>query len=159
MQFGHVNLRFAGIGAILALVLAACTASGDTGGGADGDLSIAFVNPTDGAEVEPGFELQVESNVPLDAPETGERHVHFYYDTDINSADYQIVYGDSATIDRELTPGEHTIIASLRNADHSDAGPMDEITVTVGEGEASSAADATDGADAAASDDPGFFDY
>lgn len=77
------------------------------------------------------FDIQLESNVPLGPPDTGNHHVHFYFDSDISSADYQLVYGDSAPVERELAAGEHTIIASLRNADHSDAGPSQEITVNV----------------------------
>ncbi|MGH2418004.1 MAG: hypothetical protein ACRDFY_06695 [Candidatus Limnocylindria bacterium] len=82
------------------------------------------------------FDITVESNVEIGPPESGNHHVHFYFDTDISSPEYQLVYDTSETVDRDLGSGEHTIIASLRNADHSDAGPMQEITLTVaGDGE------------------------
>ena len=131
MQFGSHFPRLPALLAASVIVLAACSPT--SGGQADGDLALDIVTPTDGAEVAQGFEIQVESSVPLGEPETGNHHVHFYFDTDVTDADYQLVYADAAAVDRELTPGEHTIIVSLRNADHSDAGVADEITVTVGE--------------------------
>jgi hypothetical protein len=57
--------------------------------------------------------------------------VHLFFDTDTASSDYDLVYGPTGQVTRELAPGEHTIIASLRNADHSDAGPSQTITVVV----------------------------
>ena len=141
MRQGTLTNRAPILGATLALVLAACSPAADAGAGDDLTLSIA--TPADGAEVSVPFDITVESNVEIGPPETGNHHVHFYFDTDISSPDYQLVYANSETVDRELAPGEHTIIASLRNADHSDAGPMQEITVTVagdgegGEGDAS----------------------
>ena len=152
MSFGRPDHRGIAIPVVLALVLAACS-SGVSGGGApDGELALDVSVPQDGAEVGQSFEVQVTSNVPLGAPDTGNHHVHLYFDTDISSPDYQIVYGEAAVVDRTLEPGEHTIIASLRNADHSDAGPMDEITVTVTDDGAA----ATNGADPSGG---GFPDY
>lgn len=144
----------AGVIGTLALVLAACNVGGGSVNTAEnGQPTLKVVTPADGAVVSAPFEIRVESNVPLGEPETGNHHVHFYFDTDINSPDYQIVYGDAAQVDRELTPGEHTIIVSLRNADHSDAGPQQTITVDVGGG--------TDGGSAApaAPSDSGAVDY
>lgn len=134
MQSIQHKLRAAGIAAIASLVLAACNAAG--GSGANGDLTIEVTSPTDGAEVSVPFEVQIDSNVPLGPPESGNHHAHLYYDTDISSADYDLVYGNTFEVTRELQPGPHTIIASLRNADHSDAGPNQtfEITVVVGDG-------------------------
>ena len=44
---------------------------------------------------------------------------------------YQLAYANSVQV-VGLAPGTHTIEASLRNADHSDAGPTDTVsTVTV----------------------------
>jgi hypothetical protein len=46
--------------------------------------------------------------------------------------DYDLVYGDHAEV-MGLAPGTHTVLASLRNANHSDAGPHATISVTVGQ--------------------------
>jgi hypothetical protein len=138
----------------VAFILAACNAGSTTG---DGDLTLNIVSPANGADVQQPFTIQAESNVPLGTPETGEHHLHFYVDTDITAADYQIVYGDSAQVEQQLSPGEHTIIVSLRNADHSDAGPQQTITVNVGAGTGgSSGAPAPSDAAAPPSDDSGY---
>jgi len=52
--------------------------------------------------------------------------------------EYSIVYGNTFEV-ADLPPGEHTIEALLRNADHSDAGVTDTVTVTVGSGTADDA--------------------
>jgi hypothetical protein len=81
------------------------------------------------------FDVELEASVPLDDPATGNHHAHLYFDTATDSTDYDIVYGTSWQVVRPLTPGEHTIIVALANADHSLAGPTQEIQVTVdGEG-------------------------
>jgi hypothetical protein len=131
------KLRIAGIVAIAGLVLAACNAAG--GSGADGDLTIAVTSPTDGAEVSVPFTVELDSNVDLGPPESGNRHAHLYFDTDITSTDYDLVYGNTFEVTRDLQPGPHTIIASLRNADHSDAGPSQTFEITVVAGNGSSA--------------------
>ncbi|MGH3371636.1 MAG: hypothetical protein ACRDPR_16715, partial [Nocardioidaceae bacterium] len=66
--------------------------------------------------------------------------VHLCFDGEDCSTEYSLVYGDTFEID-DLAPGDHTIEASLRNADHSDAGETDTITVTVGSRTASDAGD------------------
>lgn len=133
--------------AVIALVVSACTG----GGAGSDDLTLTVVAPADGAEVSIPFDVEVASNVPLDAPETGNHHVHLYFDTDISSPDYDLVYGTTWQVTRELTPGEHTIIASLRNPDHSDAGPNQTFSITVGEagqdGASESAAPSADTSD------------
>jgi hypothetical protein len=86
----------------------------------------------EGAQVSSPFRVELDANVPLDDPSTGEHHVHLCFDgasCDVES-EYALVYGNTSDV-RDLSPGEHTIEASLRNADHTDAGPSDEITVTV----------------------------
>jgi hypothetical protein len=133
LQFGHLKHRALIGGATIALVLAACNVG--AGPGAGDDLTLSIATPIDGAEVSVPFEVELESNVELGAPDTGNHHAHLYFDTDISSEDYDLVYGTTAEVARELEAGEHTIIASLRNADHSDAGPSQEITVTVTAGE------------------------
>jgi hypothetical protein len=120
--------RFATIAALIGIVLVACSPGVGPG---DGDMSLSISSPTDGADVSVPFEIELESNVPLGAPETGGQHAHLYFDSDTNSEDYDMVYGTTAEVTRQLAPGEHTITASLRNADHSDAGASQQITVTV----------------------------
>ena len=77
--------------------------------------------------------MTVESNVELGDPDTGNHHVHLCFDTTSCDEEYELVFGDTFDVS-DLSPGEHTIVASLRHADHSDAGVSDEITVTVGDG-------------------------
>ncbi len=119
--------------AALSIVVAACSTGTKAAGGSGGD-SISIASPASGAEVAIPFEVQLESNVPIGEPDTGNHHVHLYFDTGTDSGDYDIVYGTTAQVSRPLSPGTHTIIAALANADHSLAGPTQTITVTVTEG-------------------------
>jgi hypothetical protein len=119
----------------LALVVGACDAYAQGAGGGSssgGDLTLTLAAPADGAKVSIPFDVTIESNVAIGAPESGNHHVHLYFDGATASGDYDIVYSNTVQVTRELTPGEHTIVASLRNADHSAAGPSQTITVVVG---------------------------
>jgi hypothetical protein len=138
--------------AALALLAAACsgddddTVAGDpgaesggsdSGGGAgDGDMTISIADPTDGATVESGFKVQVDPSVDIGDPDTGLHHVHLYYDGNESDGEYDIVYSadEPWTVDRDLSPGDHTIKAVIANADHSLTDASDEVTVMVGEG-------------------------
>jgi hypothetical protein len=60
--------------------------------------------------------------------------VHLYYDGDTSEGEYDLVYGTSFTVERDLGEGEHTIEAVIANADHSLTDARDEVTVTVGGG-------------------------
>ena len=139
LRLGARTTRTLTLTLALALVVGACDAyalggggsSAGGGGGAGGDLTLSIAAPTDGTEVSIPFDVTLESDVALGAPESGNHHVHLYFDTDIGSSDYELVYGPTAQVTRELAPGEHTIIASLRNADHSDAGASQTMTVVV----------------------------
>jgi hypothetical protein len=122
-------------GLFVALLLAACSAGtqavgGDTSEG--GGPTIAIATPADGAEVSVPFDVHLESNVQLGAPETGNHHAHLYFDTNTDSADYDIVYGNRWQVTRTLGPGRHTITVALANPDHSLAGPTQTISVTIG---------------------------
>jgi hypothetical protein len=132
----------------LAFVVGACDTYAQAVGGDSsegGGLTLSVVAPADGAEVSIPFEVMLASNVALGSPESGNNHVHLYFDTDTASSDYEIVYGTTVQVSRELAPGEHTIIASLRNADHSDAGVSQTITFVVsGAGGSGASPDPTD---------------
>jgi len=125
---------------VVTLLAAAC---GDASAGGSGSLSLEISSPSDGAQVSSPFTVTVESDVALDDPSTGEHHVHLCLDGADCDAEYQLVYGNTFEVG-DLPPGEHTIEASLRNADHSDAEVTDEITVTVGEGGTGTGGDAGD---------------
>jgi hypothetical protein len=152
----HQWRRFVVLGAVLAaLALLASACSGDDddtvagdpgaesgggsesgGGGGDGDLTISIADPSDGATVEPGFQVEVDPSVDIGEPDTGLHHVHLYYDGERSDGEYDIVYSadEPWTVDRDLAPGEHTIEAFIANADHSLTDASDEVTVMVGEG-------------------------
>jgi hypothetical protein len=115
--------------------IAACTSGGQAAGGSAAQgATIGFGAPQDGATVPIPFDVQLDSSVPLGEPSTGNHHAHLYFDTGTDAADYDIVYGTSWQVTRQLAPGEHMITVALANPDHSLAGPTQEITVTVGRG-------------------------
>lgn len=128
--------------AALALVAVGCSkkASPSSGGttSAGGSTSTFSISaPSDGASVSEPFTLKVDAGQPLGDPSTGNDHVHLCFDGADCSVDYKIMYTDSMQL-TDLSPGQHTIEASLRNPDHSPAGPTATITVTVTGGAASS---------------------
>ncbi|MGH9229940.1 MAG: hypothetical protein ACRD07_14660 [Acidimicrobiales bacterium] len=166
----HPRRRLVTLGAalaVLALLTAACSgddddtvagdpaaepAGGDSGSGGDGEMTISITGPADGAAVEPGFQVEVDPSVDVGEPDTGLHHVHLYYDGNQSDGEYDIVYGadEPWTVDRDLSPGEHTIEAFIANADHSLTDASDEITVMVGEGAGGGGTDTTE---------PGPYDY
>jgi hypothetical protein len=110
-----------------ALVAAAC-GGGSGGGSGAGGGSVEITSPQDGEAVSVPFTVEIDSSEELGAPETGKHHVHVYFDG--NEDEYEVVEALSYEVP-DLASGEHTITASLRNADHSDAGAEAEVTVTV----------------------------
>jgi hypothetical protein len=134
-RFARLTAKTIALAFALAFVVGACDVYGQSGGGTggnSGDLTLSVAAPTDGAEVSIPFEVAVTSNVPIGPPETGNHHLHIYYDGRTATGDYDVVETGTVQVTRELTPGEHTIVVSLRNADHSAAGPSQTITVVVG---------------------------
>jgi hypothetical protein len=114
--------------ALVALLATACGGGEDTGasGGANGSFAIA--SPSDGAEVSTPFTLRVSSSAELGPTDTGAHHFHVFFDGD--DSNYEVVESERFEV-TELSPGQHTITASLRNADHSAASAEAEITVEV----------------------------
>ena len=116
--------------ALLAAFSLAAAACGE-GDDSDGGLNIAIDEPADGADVSGEFAVQMTPSVDVGEPGTGLHHIHLYYDGDTDEGDYDIVYGDSTTVTRQLEPGEHTIEAVIANADHSLTDARTSITVNV----------------------------
>lgn len=128
--------------ALSAVMLVGVTAcGGDSGGGGSSSAGASSENvsikaPADGASINAPFQLTVTSNEDLGTTESGKHHIHLYFDGDdskyevVEAADRQIK-SDSPAL-KGLSPGEHTLNVSLRNADHSPAGAEDEIKVMVG---------------------------
>ena len=116
----------------LALVAAACSVNAGTGSASE--ATIGFVSPSDGATVSIPFDVKLRASEPLGDPSTGNRHAHLYFDTGTDAADYDIVYGTTWQVTRQLAPGQHTLTVALANPDHSLVGPTQQITVTVAAG-------------------------
>ncbi|HKE53718.1 MAG TPA: hypothetical protein VKC55_03010 [Actinomycetota bacterium] len=133
----------------LALVAAACSSAGaSTGGG----MTLKISSPTNGASVSEPFKVTFDSSVPLGKPTTGDHHVHLCFDGGSCDELSQsvIAYGNSVMVSN-LSPGMHTIEASLRNADHSDTGVSATISVDVSGGSAGSQAGSQSGSSTGAS--------
>jgi hypothetical protein len=138
----------------MVLLAAACGDDGDTtsasgseagsGGGGGGDMTIDLVTPADGDDVSVPFDVEVDPSVDIGEPDTGLHHVHLYYDGETAEGDYDLVYDEAFTVERDLAPGEHTIEAVIANADHSLTDARQEITVMVGEGSGGGGTDGTD---------------
>jgi hypothetical protein len=141
MNAAH-KLRALAAAMTLALpTLAACDSTGSgAGGGGGGDgggggtLSVAA--PAPNSTVSTPFQLKVVTSVSLGTTETGRHHIHVWFDG--NEDKYQILYGDTGQVG-DVPAGSHTMTVSLRNANHSDAGPRVEVPITVGAGGAPSA--------------------
>ena len=118
------------------LLLAACGESGgDAAAGEDG-TTLEIVSPEAGAEIDLPFTVELESSEELGPPEEGVHHVHVYFDG--NDSEYEIVEAETWDVTTiEAPAGEHTLHASLRNADHSAAGAETKIMVEVGGGSGS----------------------
>lgn len=126
--------------AVLALVLAGCgtdEASTTPAGTGDGP-SVKILQPADGDTLSVPFTLVVDSSEALGTTESGNHHVHIYFDGDDSA--YEVIesgnneeheIGAESPAMEGLEPGEHVLNISLRNADHSAAGADAEITVNV----------------------------
>jgi hypothetical protein len=131
----------AAFGALLLVAVAGCgddsaDADGGSGGGsAGGAQKVAITEPADGASVEAPFTLALDSDVELGATESGNHHVHLYFDGD--DSKYEVIESDNVEVGKDspalegLESGEHELNISLRNADHSPAGFETSIMVEV----------------------------
>jgi hypothetical protein len=124
-----IHHKLLAVGVALLAISCGGGAAGSPGGGGD-DLSVSIEGPSQGADVQVPFTVNLSASVPLGPTDTGEHHVHLYYDSDAQGENYDVVESDSFKVTK-LPPGTHTILASLRNADHSPAGAEDETTVKV----------------------------
>ncbi|MPZ96805.1 MAG: hypothetical protein GEU96_18325 [Propionibacteriales bacterium] len=144
--------------AVALLVLAGCGGSDgeSTTTSGEGDATLSISSPDKGAELTLPFTVELDSSVPLDDPDTGEKHVHLFFDGD--DAEYILVYGDSIEVEElpeGVSEGEHVMNASLRNADHSAVGVETEIEVTIGSGSGGG----DDGGDSGGGDDGPDYNY
>ena len=139
------KMWLAATGAIfaLALVAAACSSAGAS----TSDTTLKIASPSDGSSVSEPFKVTFDASVPLGQPTTGDHHVHLCFDGGSCDELSQsvIAYGNSVMVSN-LSPGTHTIEASLRNADHSDTGVSATISVNVSGGAAGSQAGSSTGA-------------
>jgi len=118
------------LGAVALLVAAACgddSTAGATAGGGDGQ-AISIESPADGEEVTLPLKVEVSTSEDIGPEESGKNHWHLFVDGE--ELEYTVETSAEAMLD-DLSPGEHTINATLQHADHSSAGASDEITVTV----------------------------
>ncbi|MEA2507966.1 MAG: hypothetical protein QOG21_48 [Actinomycetota bacterium] len=120
------------VGAV-GLMGVACGSNTNGGGttAAAGGTSFSIMSPSNGAKVTEPFTVQVNSSATLGPTSSGNDHYHLYFDG--SQANYSVCTSATCQV-TGLSPGKHVIEASLRHADHSDAGPKDTITVTVGGG-------------------------
>jgi hypothetical protein len=115
--------------AALALALAAC-GGGTNASASGGQPSVTITSPAAGASVGRTFTVRMNLDFPIGRPDTGRQHIHLHFD---GSSDYDIVY--TATHQVTLTPGRHTIVAVVANADHSETSSKSRtVTVNVGNG-------------------------
>jgi len=109
------------LGAVLsiALLAAACGGGDDTASaGGSSNPTVAISSPADGATVGRSFDVKLDVNFPIGAPDTGRDHVHLYYDGNRAEGQYGIAYAKTFTV-TGLSPGEHEIEAVVAHADHS----------------------------------------
>jgi hypothetical protein len=129
------------LGAMLLVGITGCGedsagADGGSDAGSGGEQTVTITEPADGASIEAPFMLSVDSSVELGPTESGNNHVHLYFDG--NDSQYEVIETDSMEITDAspalagLEPGEHEMNISLRNADHSPAGFETSVMVQFG---------------------------
>lgn len=118
--------RTLSMAAALLLVIATTTAC-------DGDQpeTVSITSPGEGDVVSLPFEVTIEASVPLGTSDAGLHHVHLWFGDDLDS--YLVVEGNSAEI-TSAPDGAQVMYASLRNADHTDAGAEASQTIVISGG-------------------------
>jgi hypothetical protein len=111
--------------------------AGSNGGASGGEQMVTINEPAEGASVDVPFTLNLDSSVELGTTESGNHHVHLYFDGD--DSKYEVIESESMEITDAspavdgLKSGEHELNISLRNADHSPAGFETSVMVRVGQ--------------------------
>ena len=134
MRFRKFRIAAAAALLLASGALVACSNNSQASG-----LSVAIASPAKDSKVTVPFTVKVDAGVPLGPTQSGKHHVHLWFDNDANN--YAVV--ESNTVDikpglkalsgkmLQVSPGEHTIHVSLRNANHSAAGAEAETKVDV----------------------------
>lgn len=116
--------------AVLVLAVTACGGTGSDAGAANqASKGLTVTSPQDGARVTLPFTITWDTSVSLGPPDSGKDHVHVYLDG--TGGEYTVATGRRLRV-TTLSPGEHTLVVSLRKADHSEAGAESSVDVTVG---------------------------
>jgi len=116
--------------AVLVLAATACGGTGpDAGTANQASGRLAVTSPQDGARVTLPFTVAWDTSASLGPPDSGKEHVHVYLDG--TGGEYTVATGRRLRV-TALSPGEHTLVVSLRKADHSEAGAESSVQVTVG---------------------------
>jgi hypothetical protein len=157
MNSGKPVRRY-GLTAILALLAmttpTACTPEAT----ASSKHTLAVIEPVTTSSVTVPFTVKVATNVRLGTPESGDFHVHLYFDDNVN---HYIVMTDPTQVVSDAPVGVHVMHLSLRNANHSAAGVETSIQVQIGAGGSVATPSPTPSpsAEPTATDDPYEFDY
>jgi len=125
----------------LALVAAACSNGGGTKTSAASGSStpVTITSPAAGAHVGESVPVKMDLGFPIGSPDTGRQHIHLHVD---GSSQYTIAYKATQTL--HLSPGQHTIVAVVANADHSETSEHSKsVAVDVSAGGASGGANTT----------------
>jgi hypothetical protein len=156
MNSGKPMRRY-GLTAILALLAATTPAACTQEVTSSAKPTLAVSEPGTSAAVSVPFTVKVSTNVRLGTPESGDYHVHIYFDDNVNQ--YIVMTSDTAQI-TSAPAGVHMLHLSLRHANHSAAGVETAIQVTIGgAGAASPKPSPSPSPSPSASDDPYQFDY
>ena len=126
----------------LALVAAACSNGGSTktsAASSSGSTPVTITSPAAGAQVGESVPVKMDLGFPIGSPDTGRQHIHLHVD---GSSQYTIAYKATQTL--HLSPGQHTIVAVVANADHSETSEHSKsVAVDVSAGGASGGANTT----------------
>jgi hypothetical protein len=93
--------------------------------------TLTITSPGEGDVVNLPFEITIEASVPLGTSDAGLHHAHVWFGDDPEA--YLVVEGNSAEI-TSAPDGAQIMYASLRNADHSDAGAETTVTIIISGG-------------------------